>query len=155
MSVSVAVTVRPLAASDWDKWSELWRGYLSFYETERPPDVYESTFTRMLSGREHEFRGLVAESANGELIGLAHFVVHRSGWSEGCGKCYLQDLFVSGAARGGGAGRRLMEAVFAEADACGAAPVYWFTHEDNAGARVLYDRMGERTAYVKYDRVCH
>ncbi|HEU0317849.1 MAG TPA: GNAT family N-acetyltransferase, partial [Solirubrobacteraceae bacterium] len=66
--------------------------------------------------------------------------------------CYLEDLFVARAARGGGAGRALIEAVYAAADARGADRVYWHTQEFNAPARSLYDTVGRRTSFIVYTR---
>ena len=43
-------------------------------------------------------------------------------------------------------------AVYAEADAAGAADVYWLTQEFNVTARRLYDRIGRATPFVKYVR---
>ena len=55
-------------------------------------------------------------------------------------------------ARGTGAGRALIEAVYAEADAAGTPNVYWLTQEFNVIARRLYDRVGRATPFVKYVR---
>jgi len=70
---------------------------------------------------------LVAEK-DGALIGLTHFVFHRHGWKIE-DVCYLQDLYVSPAARGTGCGRKLIEAVYAAADAKGCPSVYWLTQD--------------------------
>ena len=67
-------------------------------------------------------------------------------------RCYLEDLFVSPDARGLGAGRALIEAVYAAADAAGADQVYWLTAHSNETARKLYDRVGRLTPFVKYRR---
>ena len=52
---------------------------------------------------------LVAE-IDGELIGLTHYIFHRSTTAIGQ-NCYLQDLFTSKAARGKGVGRALINGV--------------------------------------------
>jgi ribosomal protein S18 acetylase RimI-like enzyme len=46
----------------------------------------------------------------------------------------------------------LIEAVYARADAAGAARVYWLTHETNATAIALYDRVATRSGFVQYRR---
>lgn len=144
------VVYRPLVVDDWEQWQPLWRGYLEFYKSELPPEVYKSSFERMVSGAEHEFRGIVAEK-NGKLIGLAHYLFHRNGWKIE-NVCYLQDLFVDPSERGTGAGRGLIEAVYAKADEAGAPQVYWNTQEFNTTARQLYDRVGHVTPFIKYNR---
>ena len=84
-------------------------------------------------------------------MGLAHIIFHRHGWQVE-DVCYLQDLYVAPEARGTGAGRALIEAVYAAADAAGAPNVYWLTQEFNTTARQLYDRVGRLTPFVKYVR---
>ena len=64
--------------------------------------------------------------------------------------CYLQDLFTEEAARGGGVGRALIEAVYERARAAGLKRVYWQTHETNATAMRLYDGVAERSGFVVY-----
>ena len=84
---------------------------------------------------------LVAER-EGKLIGLAHYLIHRSTWSVE-NICYLNDLFVDPRGRRSGVARKLIEAVYGAADEAGAAKVYWLTHESNAAARLLYDQVAE------------
>ena len=40
MADNTSVQVRPLVASDRGRWGELWTGYLTYYETTLPPEVY-------------------------------------------------------------------------------------------------------------------
>ncbi|WP_245338023.1 GNAT family N-acetyltransferase, partial [Methylobacterium radiotolerans] len=51
-----------------------------------------------------------------EAVGLVHHIRHRSAWTIG-DYCYLQDLFVADGTRGLGIGRRLIEHVYAAAQA--------------------------------------
>ena len=64
--------------------------------------------------------------------------------------CYLQDLFTAPEARGRGAGRALIEAVYERANSAGASRVYWLTHESNATARALYDTLADRPGFIQY-----
>jgi len=98
-----------------------------------------------------DFNGLVAE-LDGQLVGLTHYLFHRHGWTIE-NTCYLQDLYVDPDIRGTGAGRALIKGVYAAADAAGAPSVYWLTQDFNATARKLYDRVGEKTPFIKYKRV--
>ena len=91
---------------------------------------------------------LVAES-EGELIGLAHYLFHRTTTTI-APLCYLNDLFTSEAARGKGVGRALIEAVYVQARQAGAPRVYWQTHETNTTARALYDKLAERSGFIVY-----
>ena len=142
-------TIRALGPADEADWRRLWRLYLAFYETERPEAVYAETFRRLLDPGE-PMRGLVAERAGG-VIGICNVIRHRHCWSE-ADVTYLQDLYVDEAARGTGAGRALIEAVYALADAEGAPSVYWMTQEFNYAGRMLYDRVGVKTPFIKYSR---
>lgn len=144
------VTIRPLVAADELAWRALWTGYLSYYETTVPEPVYASTFARLLSGGAGEFRGLLA-MVEGQPLGLVHFLFHRHCWKIE-NTCYLQDLFTAPQARGKGVARALIEAVYAAADAEGAPAVYWLTQEFNYRGRMLYDQVGVKTPFIRYNR---
>ena len=146
----IELNVRFLRADDYDLWRALWRGYLTFYETSVPDAVYASTFDRLLGDDPQDYSGLVAVK-DGALVGLAHYLFHRHCWKIE-NVCYLQDLYADSAARGIGVGRALIEAVYAQADAAGAPSVYWTTQEFNHTARQLYDRIGQLTPFIKYQR---
>lgn len=146
----MTLNIRPLNHSDRPAWGALWKGYLDYYETELPDEMYDIAFDRMLSGSEHEFHGLIAEH-NGEAVGLVHYLFHRHGWRVEP-VIYLQDLYVNNAARGTGAGRALIEAVYSAADAAGCPSVYWLTQDFNKTARKLYDRVASETPFIKYAR---
>lgn len=148
-------SIRPLVASDEAAWRVLWHGYLTYYETTLPEEVYRTTFSRLISGEPNEYCGLLALVA-GRPVGLAHYLFHRTCRATN-DTCYLQDLYADPSVRGQGIGRALIEAVYAAADAARpdpAAPsrVYWLTQEFNATARRLYDRIGIKTPFIKYGR---
>jgi GNAT superfamily N-acetyltransferase len=138
-----------LTRADEPHWRELWSAYLRFYGAEVAEEVYWTTFSRLLDPSQPQW-GLVAER-NGTPVGLVHFLFHRHNWKIE-DVCYLQDLYADQAARGAGVGRALIEAVYAAADARGAPDVYWLTQEFNAEARRLYDRIGDVTPFIKYQR---
>jgi GNAT superfamily N-acetyltransferase len=91
---------------------------------------------------------MVAEKA-GQLLGLAHFLFHRS-TVQIEPSCYLQDLFTNEAARRQGVGRALIEAVYERARLAGCPRVYWQTHESNVAAMKLYDQVADRSGFVVY-----
>ena len=84
-------------------------------------------------------------------VRVAHLVFHPSTWSPDP-SCYLEDLFVSPAARGGSTARDLIAAVYAEADRRGAATTCWQTQQYNGAARSLYDQVGHVTSFIVYER---
>lgn len=146
----MTTTIRPLRAEDEAEWRRLWTGYLEFYETSVPDEVYRTTFARLLGDDPHDFHGLIAEQG-GKPVGLTHYLFHRHCWRVE-NVIYLQDLYVDPSTRGTGAGRALIEAVYAAGDAAGCPTVYWLTQDFNATARQVYDRIAKITPFIKYQR---
>lgn len=147
------IEIRPIDKSDEAAWRVLWTGYLTYYETTLPEEIYQSSFARLLEGNagvDHEFRGLLAIH-DGKPVGLVHFLFHRHGWRIE-NVCYLQDLFSTPDMRGMGVGRALIEAVYKAADVEGAPNVYWNTQHFNEAGRKLYDKVGKLTPFIKYSR---
>lgn len=145
------IEIRPLAAHDFADWLPLWQGYLAFYEASIEPDVTRLTFARLTSGAE-PMGGFIARDERSAAVGIVHWVTHRSCWTAG-DYCYLQDIFVAGARRGGGTGRRLIEAVYAGAASRGCSRVYWLTHETNTPAMRLYDKVADRSGFLQYRKI--
>lgn len=144
------VQIRRLAQSDHADWRRLWTDYLTFYKTVLPDEIYATTWKRLFDPGEYEPNGFIAH-VDGRAVGLVHYILHRTCWSAK-NNCYLQDLYADPDVRGTGVGRKLIEAVYAEADRQGITNVYWMTHETNTTARQLYDRIARRTGFIEYER---
>jgi GNAT superfamily N-acetyltransferase len=144
------IVIRPLALKDRAQWLPLWQGYLAFYKASVADEVTDLTFARLLDEAE-PMRALIAVR-DSEMVGIVHYIFHRSTWTEGP-YCYLQDLFTAEHARGGGVGRKLIEAVYDRAREQGASRVYWLTQEGNATARALYDKLAERSGFIQYRKL--
>lgn len=139
--------VTALQADDRQRWTEMWGEYLTFYHTTFPDDVYEHTWLRLLNDTgPHAY----AARIDGRIVGITHYLFHSSCWTL-TPVCYLQDLFVDAAARGQGVGRALIEAVAARARAQDATRMYWLTQDDNATARLLYDRLAKTSGFIRYE----
>ena len=145
-----AVVIRPVGADERAAWEPLWRGYLDFYKTSQAPDATDIAWRRIHDPNEPMFA--LGAYVDGKLLGIVHYLYHRSFWTTG-DYCYLQDLFVADAARGQGLGRALIEAVYEKAREAGASRVYWNTHETNAAARALYEKVAERSGFIQYRKV--
>jgi len=134
-------------ADERSAWEPLWQGYLTFYHSAVAAEVTNTTWQRLHDPAEPMH--VLGAYSDGSLIGIVHFLFHRSTWTIG-NYCYLQDLFTAPEARGKGAGRALIEAVYERANAAGASRVYWLTHESNATARALYDTLADRPGFIQY-----
>jgi GNAT superfamily N-acetyltransferase len=141
--------IRELKPADHAAWLPLWQDYLAFYRESLDEETSALTFKDLSSNSQGMF-AYVAEQG-GQLVGLVHCVPHRATWTKTC-YCYLEDLFVSPDVRGGGAGRALIEAVYARADEIGATRVYWLTDKNNTTAQVLYDKLATRMSFIQYRR---
>ncbi len=146
----MTITVRPLDENDYERWEILWHGYLTFYEHPVTDEQTRQLWDRLMAGE--ELFCLVACNEAGKVIGIVQYLFQPTTWTVR-DKCYLQDLFVDPDARVGGAGRALIEAVYEKARAADASEVYWNTQQFNSIARVLYDRVGELTPFIKYRKM--
>jgi GNAT superfamily N-acetyltransferase len=141
------LNIRPVTEADRAEWEPLWQAYLTFYEMRLPREVTDATWRRLLDPVE-PMHAVVAE-IDGHLAGLAHYLFHRSTWAPDC-YCYLEDLFVSPGLRGHGIGRALIGAVELAALEAHATRLYWSTHQTNAQAQILYDKVAERSSFIQY-----
>lgn len=146
----MSVRVRPVVAADHDAWLPLWRGYQDFYRVDIPAAASDVTWARFLDPTQPMWAALALDGER--AVGMVHWVTHRSCWTIE-DNCYLQDLFATPDARGRGVGRALIEHVYAAARAMGCARVYWLTHETNANAMLLYDRIAEKSGFLQYRKV--
>ena len=116
------LTIRPVERADYPAWRSLFDGYNAFYgrsgNTSLPEEVTQTTWSRFFDYYE-PMHALLAERED-ELIGLVHFLYHRS-TTHIAPLCYLQDLFTAPSVRGQG-----------------------------AVAMKLYDRLAEQSGFIVY-----
>ena len=139
--------IRSPRADDRSAWEALWSGYQTFYAVEIPTATTDETWRRLLDPAEPVWAALAWQ--DDAAVGLAQWVFHRSTWSAS-DFCYLNDLFVTPATRGGGVGRKLIGHVQDEARRAGCGRLYWLTHESNAQAMTLYDAVASKSGFVQY-----
>jgi GNAT superfamily N-acetyltransferase len=148
------VIIRPVTPADYDQWLPLWDGYNAFYgrsgATALAPEITKLTWTRFFDSYE-PVHALVADR-KGELLGLTHYLFHRSTTAV-APNCYLSDLFTNQAARGKGVGRALISGVYERAKLAGSPRVYWQTHQTNQTAMQLYDKVAEHSGFVVYRKL--
>jgi GNAT superfamily N-acetyltransferase len=150
--MSDQVLIRPLSQQDFAGWKPLWDGYNTFYgrhgDTALPGAVTQMTWSRFFDAYE-PMHAAVAEDGAGKLLGLVHYLFHRS-TTQIAPNCYLQDLFTAQEARGKGVGRALIQYVYDQSTALGIPRVYWQTHETNATAMKLYDQVADKSGMLVY-----
>lgn len=142
--------IRLARPDDYAQWLPLWKGYQQFYKTDIPQAVTDQTWARFHDAAEPMHCALA--EADGAVVGMVHYIYHRSCWTAG-DYCYLQDLFTVPQRRGQGFGRALIEHVYQTAQQQGAARVWWLTHETNTDAMHLYDKVADKSGFVQYRKV--
>ncbi len=100
-------------------------------------------------GAEAAFGALIAES-NGAAVGLCLYFESFSSW-DGCRGVYVQDIFVSEAARSRGLGRRLLAEAAARSRARGGSYLRLSVEAGNDTAQAFYERVGLR--WSKTERI--
>jgi ribosomal protein S18 acetylase RimI-like enzyme len=134
-----AIKTRLATRDDLDAVAALFDSYRQFYE--RKPDLALARSYLEERMRRDESVIYVAEDQNGGLVGFTQ--LYPTFCSVRAAPTYvLYDLFVNEAARGTGAGRRLMEAAEAHAAKTGAARMELSTARTNKIAQSLYESQG-------------
>lgn len=110
---------------------------------EREPDAVEATeamLAQALFGERPAAEAVVAE-ADGVAVGFALFFHNFSTWTGRRG-LYLEDLYVTPEARGGGVGKALLRHLAALAIARGCGRFEWSVLDWNADAIGFYRSLG-------------
>jgi GNAT superfamily N-acetyltransferase len=143
------VTIAPPVAADKADWRRLFDGYTIFYKRQ-PNDMVAETVWSWIHDPAHVFEALVAKSAEGRVVGIAHFRgMPRPATASTA--CFLDDLFVDPEFRGGRIATRLINAVGDLARQRGWTVMRWTTADDNYRARTAYDRLAKRTMWITYE----
>ena len=150
-NVVTGFVVRAIQPKDFDQWLSLWDGYNAFYgragTTALAREITETTWGRFFNPVEPVF-AVVAEHEE-EVVGLAHYLLHRSTTRLGP-VCYLQDLFTAPTRRKLGIGKALINNVYEQATLAGASRVYWQTQATDAVGRALYDKLARHSGFIVY-----
>lgn len=143
----MSVIIRDATPADESAWRGLWQGFLEFYATDLATEITDHTWARLMDPASRMAVRMAFEGD--QALGFAIHHYHCSTWVMG-DDCYLEDLFVAGAARGKGVGRALIEDLKSLAKSRGWHRIYWHTNEDNARARVLYDSFVPADGAIRY-----
>jgi GNAT superfamily N-acetyltransferase len=139
--------IRDAIPADEAAWRGLWQGFLDYYGVSLAPEVTDFTWQRLMSPQS-PLKARLALLA-GQVAGFAIHQHHPSTWVLG-DDCYLEDLFISPAARGKGLGRALIDDLVLHARSKGWKRLYWNTDASNETARRLYDSFTPDDGHVRY-----
>jgi ribosomal protein S18 acetylase RimI-like enzyme len=143
------ITIRPVMASDYGSWSDLYAGYAAFYQVDQTATMHNQVWT-WLNDPTHEVSGFVAIDADGAIRGIIHYRPFSRPLTATTGG-YIDDLFVSPEARGKGIAKQLINAVAQYGKENGWSVIRWITAEDNMAARKTYDAVASQTKWLTYD----
>ncbi len=143
------IDIRPIEATDRIGWERLYRAYADFYRVATDDAKLQTLFDWLLDPG-HVCEGLVALTATGDLVGLAHMRAMPSPL-RGAEVGFLDDLFVDPEHRGCGAAEALLREIDTIAAARGWGVVRWITRDNNYRARALYDRLSVRSDWITYE----
>jgi GNAT superfamily N-acetyltransferase len=110
-------------------------------KTEPADDRIRAVVERLIAADSTEF--LLAFD-DGRAVGVCQLRYRLSVWT-GADDCWLEDLFVTEAARSGGHGRALVEAAFESARARDCRRMELDVNEQNTGAIRFYESLGFTT----------
>ncbi len=139
--------IRDATPGDEAAFRGLWAQYLAFYKVDLAPEVTDATWARLMDPASPVKARLAV--VDGQVMGFAIHMHHPSTWVM-TEDAYLEDLFVTDAARGQGLGRALIDDLIALARAKGWARLYWHTNEANTRARALYDQYVASDGHIRY-----
>ena len=142
------MNIRPLKQSERLEWESLFDQYAGFYKTTVPEGGHENVW-QWIFDPDNSFWCDLAVDENDSPFGFTQYqLMHRS--LGGSMVCYLSDLYVNSENRGCGAGRALIDHVFAFAKANNIANVRWLTQDFNYAGRRLYDTYSPKSDFILY-----
>jgi ribosomal protein S18 acetylase RimI-like enzyme len=140
--------IRDAVNGDHRGWLKLWAEYCARSSVALSESVNRRTWDRITDPAE-PMGCLIAERDEHGLVGFCNYVLHPNTFSDkSC--CYMEDLYVSPAARRQGIATALVHALIAKGRSEQWCRVYWITEGDNAAGQAMYDRIGKRTGHVRY-----
>ena len=141
-------TVRKIEPADRNGWEKLYYGYAEFYQVPMNTQILDTVWA-WIHDDTNPFFGLIAVDEQGQALGMMHCRQMPSPL-RGAQVGFLDDLFVSPAARGQGVVEMLYAALNELGREQGWPFIRWITAEDNARARAVYDKLSDKTHWVTY-----
>ena len=140
--------IRDLKQSDFENWSELYKGYANFYKVPMNDQILDSVWG-WLHDKNHVVRGFCYELQE-KIVGIAHYrSMPRPLKGQYIG--FLDDLFVDPNYRNQKIGRKLIEYLKSLSKANNWHGIRWTTHSSNEKAKKLYDKIANNTRFDLYE----
>ena len=137
----MSINLRVAKKEDCPRLMELVRELALFERAPEEVTVTLQEFEEAGFGEKPVWKAFVAE-ADDTIVGFALYYIRYSTW-KGC-RLYLEDLLVTEAARGKGAGKLLLDQIIAEAKELGLNGVTWQVLDWNEPAIKFYKKYGAR-----------
>jgi GNAT superfamily N-acetyltransferase len=149
MTITHIDTVRPATSADLPALAALCAAHAAYEQAAPVPDDLAARLEPALFSTPPQAWCLLA-CRGGEPVGYASYSLEFSTWNANH-YVHLDCLFVHERHRGGGLGRRLLDAVSLAAAGLGAGEVQWQTPEWNVDAIRFYGRTGaQRRSKVRF-----
>ena len=142
------LNIIPLETGHYDEWLESYEGYAAHYQVALTTTGVAQTWAWLHSDAS-PVTGIVAV-LDGKLVGLAHYRAMPSPL-RGAEIGFLDDMFISQAARGMQLGEKLLNHLAIVCTQNGWPMMRWITRDNNYRARSLYDRVATKADWNTYE----
>ena len=140
--------IRDLKPSDFENWSELYKGYANFYKVPMNAEILDSVWN-WIHDKNHVVKGICYE-LEGKIVGIAHYrSMPRPLKGHYIG--FLDDLFVEPNYRGQKIAQKLIKYLKSLSKGNNWCGIRWTTHSSNKNAKKLYDKIANNTGFDLYE----
>lgn len=150
--MKTTATVRCAQPEDRDAFLEMWEDFVNTDPAEPGDRDIGSVNWDRITDPANALLCLIAVDAQDRLQGFLLYLTFPFTWSKG-NACYLQDIFVRAEVRGQGYAGALIRHLEGIGRTDGWYKIFWMTQKDNTTAQRLYDRIGLRRDYIRYDLI--
>ena len=140
--------IREIRLEDKEYWQKLYKGYAEFYKVEMNDKILDTVWN-WLQDKNHDVNGLGYE-INKKLVAIAHYRRMPSPL-RGQYIGFLDDLYVDPEHRGKKIGEKIIKQLNEISKENGWNLIRWITRENNLRAKVLYDRVSEKSTWDVYE----
>ena len=140
--------IRDLKLSDFDNWSDLYKGYADFYKVPMNKEIL-NVLWGWIHDKNHAVNGICYE-LEGKIVGIGHYrSIARPIKGQYMG--FLDDLFVKPNYRGQKIAKKLIDHLKSLSKANNWCGIRWITHSSNENAKKLYDKIANNTGFDLYE----